>query len=300
MTIGAMPPAEISIEPALVRALLAEQHPDISRLPLIDLGSGWDNRLYRVGEHLVVRLPRRAAAAALIEHEQRWLPELAPRLPLPIPVPLRIGRPGCGFPWSWSVVPWLAGENAAIVPPDDLERAAVDLGAFVRAMHQPAPAEAPGNPVRGVPLAYRTRAVHDRATQLDGVVDGAAVRALWDGAVRTPAWPGPPLWIHGDFHPGNLLVAAGHLSAVIDFGDLTAGDPATDLSIAWMLLPSAMRAHFRASARGSNDRIDDDTWMRARGWALALGLAYLASSRDNDMMGMLGRTTIAAALGDGP
>jgi aminoglycoside phosphotransferase (APT) family kinase protein len=137
--------------------------------------------------------------------------------------------------------------------------------------------------------------VREHIRQLDGLVDGVAVLDLWERLVSAPSWSGPPLWIHGDLHPGNLLLNGSRLSAVIDFGDLTAGDPATDLSVVWML-PSSARSMFLASTRGEFDTIDDDTWMRARGWALALGLAYIASSRDDEAMGALGHATIDAAL----
>jgi aminoglycoside phosphotransferase (APT) family kinase protein len=289
------PPAEITIEPSLVRALLQEQHSDLAQLALIEIGEGWDNKLFRLGDDLAVRLPRRVASAALIDHEQRWLPQLAPRLPLPVPVPLRIGRPGSGFPWSWSVVPWFAGESALLAPPPDPAPMVPALGQFLRALHQPAPAEAPHNPWRGVALANRTEQVRAHVRQLNGVIDGIAVLSLWEHVVSTPSWSGPPMWIHGDLHPGNLLINDGRLSAVIDFGDLAAGDPATDLSVIWMLPPSA-RSMFLASTREEFNATDDDTWRRARGWALALGLAYLASSRDDEAMGALGRAMIAAAL----
>ena len=130
-------------------------------------------------------------------------------------------------------------------------------------------------------------------------MDAVRVRAIWDDVVLTPPWPGPPRWIHGDLHPGNLLVQAGRLSAVIDFGDLTSGDPATDLAIAWMLLPPPARQIFREAAGGA-DGVDDDTWMRARGWALTFGLIFLASSRDNEMMTAMGQATIQAVLADHP
>jgi aminoglycoside phosphotransferase (APT) family kinase protein len=293
-----MPAAEVDIDPPLVHALLSEQHPDLANLPLIDVGSGWDNKIYRLGDGLAVRLPRRAVAAALIEHEQRWLPELAPRLPLPIPVPIRIGQPGDRYPWSWSVTPWLTGQSAAIAPPHDVTMAAIELGTFLSAFHQSAPDDAPRNPVRGGPLADRTKVVLERAKQLENLVDCAALLDLWSQLVQTPSWTRPLLWVHGDLHPGNILVRAGRLSAVIDFGDLCAGDPATDLSIAWMLLPASVRLSFRAAAGGATGWIDDDTWTRARGWALALGLAFLANSEDNDVMGSLGRATLEAVLGD--
>lgn len=294
--IGSIPAADVSIEPELVRALLTDQHPDLASLPLADAGGGWDNNVYRLGENLAVRLPRRAAAASLIEHEQRWLPELASRLPLPIPVPLRIGRPGRGFPWSWSVVAWLPGRPAMIAPPDDPALAAVELGAFVAALHRPAADDAPSNPLRGVPLASRTETVYERVSQLEGILDGAAVLALWNRLAETPRWSGSPLWVHGDLHPGNLLVNGGRLSAVIDFGDLTAGDPATDFSIAWTLLPPPAQSIFRESARGAGGSIDDDTWMRARGWALLFGLIFLGTSREHELMARLGRATIEAVF----
>lgn len=195
-------------------------------------------------------------------------------------------------------VPWFIGQSTARVPPEDPATAAMVLGRFLHALHQPAPGDAPHNPWRGVPLAARAKTVREHLRQVDGLVDRAAVLGLWERVASTPPWSGPRLWIHGDLHPGNLLVSGGRLSAVIDFGDLAAGDPATDLSVSWMLLPPPARSTFRASACGAFDPIDDDTWMRARGWALALGLAYLASSRDDEAMGALGRATIDAVLND--
>ena len=144
----------------------------------------------------------------------------------------------------------------------------------------------------------RRRDVQKHLQQLGGLVDRGAVVDLWERALATPAWSGPPLWIHGDLHPGNLLVSEGRLSAVIDFGDLTAGDPATDLSAFWMLLPPSARRAVLTSEREEFDWLDVHTLMRARGWALALGLAYLANSRDEKSMSALGRATIDNALGD--
>jgi aminoglycoside phosphotransferase (APT) family kinase protein len=301
MPIEPKPPADIAIDEPLVRTLLAEQHPDLADLQhvaLTRIGEGWDNSLFRLGDDFIVRLPRRAASATLIEHEQQWLPPLSKRLPLPVPVPCRAGRPSSRFPWSWSVVPWLPGQAALFAPPRNLEAMAVALGQFVRALHEPAPPGVPDNPWRGVPVAARTEALRQHLRQLGALVDASAALGLWDRVLSARAWAGPRLWIHGDLHPGNLLVSQGRLSAVIDFGDLTAGDPATDLSAAWIALPRSARAAFRASARGPFNRIDDDTWVRARGWALALGLAYMARSKDDAAMGVLGRTTVEAALSD--
>ena len=186
MTMGAKPPSDVSIDRSLVIALLQEQHTDLAHLPLTELGGGWDNKLFRLGDDFVVRVPRRAASAALVEQEQRWLPRLSPMLPLPVPVPIRVGRPGCGFQWSWSVVPWFPGQSALLTPPGDLATAAASLGRFFRALHQRAPCDAPTNPWRGVPLAVRAGTVQKHLQQLDGLVDrgpcwicgGASLRRL--------------------------------------------------------------------------------------------------------------------------
>lgn len=287
--------AEVDIDATLVRALLRDQHPDLADLELSLLTSGWDNTIFRLGDALAVRLPHRTLAAPLIEHEQRWLPELAPRLPLPIPVPVRSGHPALGFPWSWSVTPWFPGAPACDSPPADLAFAARALGQFVAALHQPAPADAPENPWRGTPLEPRSKRVEEHLTQLEGTIDTSALRSLWAEFVETPRWSGPPLWIHGDLHPANVLVHAGEVSAVIDFGDLTSGDPATDISVAWMLFPPQIRDEFRAAIGD----VDDDTWARARAWALSLGLVYVAVSAEHPRMVDIGRATLDAVLSDG-
>lgn len=288
------PGAEVEIGEALVRSLLREQHPDLAELALVEIASGWDNVILRLGDDLTVRMPRRQAAAALVIHEQRWLPGLAARLPLPVPAPVRVGRPGAGYRWSWSINRWFPGDNALRTPPADPFQTAESLGAFLAALQTPAPPDAPPNPFRGVPLAARAAAVEERTGRLDGLIDGAATRACWAALVATPPWSGPPVWLHGDLHPGNLLVVGGRLSAVIDFGDITSGDPATDLAVAWMAFPPEARDEFRR-ARGG---VDDDTWARSRGWALALSLAYLANSADMPAFAALGRRTLAAVLAD--
>ena len=158
----------------------------------------------------------------------------------------------------------------------------------------PAPADAPRNPVRGVPLAERVAVTLERIDTIADLIDARAVRSYWDDLVATTPWVGPPVWVHGDLHPLNILVDDGHVSAVIDFGDLNAGDPATDLSMAWMLLPPDLRPVFRAAAGD----VDDDTWHRAKGWALALSLAYIANSSDHPAIAKIGARTLAAVLAD--
>lgn len=287
------PAAEVEVTEALVRALLADQHPDLADRPITPLASGWDNALFHVGDDLIARLPRRELAVPLVAHEHRWLPELAPRLPLPIPVPVRIGRPGAGYPWPWSVVAHRPGDSALRTPPDDPAEAARVLGGFISAMARPAPADAPHNPFRGIPLADRDDRTRAWIDQLSGLIDAPSVAACWAAHVALPRWTGPPIWLHGDLHPNNLIVDRGRIAAVIDFGDLTAGDPATDLGVAWTLLPAEVRPLLREALD-----VDDDTWGRGRGWALSLGLAYLAHSADDPDFGRCGLATIDAVLAD--
>jgi aminoglycoside phosphotransferase (APT) family kinase protein len=265
------------------------------------VGEGWDNAVFRLGEDLAVRLPRRAASAAMIEHEQRWLPELAPRLPLPVPTPIRIGRPGAGFPWSWSVVRWFPGTNAATEALRDPQAVAITLGRFLRALHQPAPEEAPRSAFRSIPLDARTSRLHEHLDQLGDVINRERVLALWDRLVITPRWAGPPMWIHGDLHPANLLLVDDQLASVIDFGDVTCGDPATDLSVMWMLLPSEHRETlFTAAGRSRLNASDEQMWRRAHGWALAIGVAVVAFGLEGNPLTELGRKAIAAALAERP
>src|SRR5690349_18293908 len=221
VTVHRMPPAEVDVSVELVRQLLAEQHPDLAGLALGVLANGWDNMVCTVGADLLARLPRRALAAELVAHEQRWLPVLAPRLPLPIPAPVRVGRPAGRFPWKWSVVPFLPGQVAALAAPDDLASAAVALGEFLAALHAPAPPGAPVNPFRGGPLAERAGRVTEHLGLVVSGTDAGAARAIWQSAIEAAPWAGPPTWVHGDLHPANILVNVGRISAVIDFGDPT-------------------------------------------------------------------------------
>lgn len=292
MDVNSTPTAEAAVSPELVRLLLTDQHPDLAGLDIEVAANGWDNVVCRLGDDYLVRLPRRAASAGLVVNEQRWLPGLAGRLPLPVPAPVRTGRPGRGYPWSWSVVPFLPGEVAGRTPPVDPGEAARTLGGFLAALHRPAPADAPVNPFRGIALAGRAAGVEAQLPHLDDPVERAAALRVWEDAVAVPAWDGPPMWLHGDLHPANILVDRGRISAVIDFGDITGGDPATDLAVAWMVLPAPQREEFRRVY----GRADRDTWARARGWALALALVHLTHSADNPLMAGMGRRTLDAVL----
>lgn len=291
MTPRRMPAAEIELHEDVVRGLLTTQHPDLAGLPLTLVGNGWDNAIYRLGDNLAVRLPRRTLAAGLIENEQRWLPELAGRLPLPIPAPVRIGRPGRRYPWPWSVTRWFPGHVAAEALPADLDQTRITLGDFLNALHVDAPEKAPANPFRGGPLREHDGILRERVALLAATVDAHAIIGLWDRLRSTPPWPYAPVWLHGDLHLANLVVHRGRLAAVIDFGDVTVGDPATDLSVAWQLFEAARRREL-FDWLGT----DPDTRTRARGWALHLSLAYLANSADDPRIANLGRRTLEAAL----
>lgn len=262
------PSADLDITVADVDRLLATQHPSL-RGPLTHIAHGWDNDVFRLGAHLAVRLPRRAAAAWLIEHEQRWLPELAPRLPVPVPVPVAVGRPDEQYPWAWSVVPWFEGRRGLDVAPGERDAFAGVLAAVLRALHVPAPSDAPRNPVRGVPLHTRDAVVRSR------LAAAPELAATWAAGCAAPGWAGAGVWLHGDLHPGNIVVGPGPAPvALIDFGDMTAGDPASDLAVAWLAFTTAGRRVFEADLA---DRYDEADWTRARAWAVAYTTLLLDS-----------------------
>jgi aminoglycoside phosphotransferase (APT) family kinase protein len=288
-----MPAAEVDVGLELVRGLLADQRPDLSDLAVTPLGSGWDNFSFRLGDRHVARFPRRLLASALVENEARWLPLLAPSLPLPVPAPHFLGSPGRGYPWRWVISPWIPGEPVGGGEPLDPVVAAQDLAAFLAALHQPAPPTAPRNRFRGIPLGERDATTRQRIRALSPQVDPAALLEIWDEALEIPGHTSLPRWLHGDLHPLNLLAENGRLTGVIDFGDITSGDPATDLAVAWMLFDRPNRESLRA--RYGDE--DEELWIRARGWALSLATSHLAHSADNLAMGAVGRLTIDRILG---
>ncbi len=212
------PVTEFEVDQSLVHSLLAEQHPDLARLPLTQIDAGWDNVLWRLGDELLVRLPRRRLAVPLTVNEQRWLPTLAPRLPLPVPAPIRMGRPTGEYPSSWTVVPWLPGapgDRTALIDPRD---AAKRLGRFLQALHHGAPSDAPHNPYRGVPLALRAESFEERVAALKGEIDVEATQRVWDRALAAESWANPQFgctatftrptsfWIGGPLGPSSTSV----------------------------------------------------------------------------------------------
>jgi aminoglycoside phosphotransferase (APT) family kinase protein len=296
MAASKMPAAEVDVTPELVQSLLELQHPDLAGTEITLLANGWDNVLYRIGPELVARLPRREAAATLVDHECRWLPDLAPRLPIPVPVPVHTGEPTDFYPWRWTIVPWFEGEAIGTSPLGDPGGVARSLGEFVSALHRPAPTDYPHNPYRGVPLTDRAEVTEARLSVLDGQPElKSRVEAAWVEALQVPLWESEPIWLHGDLHPANILLRHDAIAAVIDFGDVTAGDPATDLLGAWALFDADHRSIFRESADSPGRRIDDAMWARGRGWAVTHGLAVVASSADNASMHAIGMQTLEAA-----
>jgi aminoglycoside phosphotransferase (APT) family kinase protein len=269
MSLGT-PKPEIEVDEALVRSLLRDQHPDLADQPLALFETGWDNFTFRLGRDLALRLPRREAAAQLILNEQRWLPHLAVHLPIPIPAPLRVGHPSAQYPWPWSVLPWLPGHAAdQEAPGSDQAR---PFASFLRALHQPAPEDAPENPFRGCALAKRAPSIEERLIRLRAKTDliGPEVEAAWHAALSAPKST-ERLWLHGDLHARNTLVDRGKISGIIDFGDITSGDPATDLAAAWALFDTS-EARLRVLDEVA---ADSATRCRARGWAVSFGAMLL-------------------------
>ncbi|MGW2649692.1 aminoglycoside phosphotransferase family protein [Streptomyces sp. NPDC001393] len=271
-----MTPAEIEITAELVRDLLHDQHPDLAGLPVRLGARGWDNQLWRLGDALAVRLPWATLSAdALLLKEHAWLPALAPHLPLPVPVPQRLGEPSERFPRPWIVTTWVPGTPADRAPVTRAAEAADTLAAFLTALHRPAPEGAPAGRDRGGPLAEQAEGfAHGLASATESglIPDPDAVRAVWEDAVAAPDWTGPALWLHGDLHPANVLTADGTFCGVIDFGDLSAGDPACDLAAAWILLPDSAVDRFYDAYQPAPDPA---TLRRARGWALLKALACI-------------------------
>ncbi len=259
------PPAEIELTAEAVDRLIVTQHPAL-RGPLTRVAHGWDNDVYRLGDELAVRLPRRGVAAALAEKEQRWLPLLAGILPVPVPVPVAIGRPSVDYPWNWSIVPWFPGNRGADLAPVQLDAIAEQLADVLLALHVPASEDAPVNPVRGVPLSDRDEIVRAR------LASSPAFLREWSHAVAAAPWHGPPVWVHGDVHAGNIVLDDERIVALLDFGDLGSGDPACDLAAGWLMFTPTGRARFRRRMGG---RYDDATWTRARGWAAAMASLVL-------------------------
>lgn len=264
-----------TIDEALVRRLVAAQFPQWADLPVRPVAhGGWDNRTFHLGEEMTVRLPSAAGYVQQVEKEHRWLPWLAPQLPLPIPAPIARGEPGEGYPWPWSVYRWIEGETAQRAPIVDMTAFAETLGGFLAALQA---CDATGGPLpgdhnfqRGGPPGYYDAAARQAIRDLAGEIDTGLAMEVWERALSS-RWQKPPVWFHGDMASGNLLVRDGRLSAVIDFGTSGVGDPACDLYIAWSFFDGPSREAFRAALP-----LDAETWARGRGWTLWKAMITLA------------------------
>ena len=278
--------------------LVAAQFPQWADLPIKPAESdGWDNRTFRLGEDMSVRLPSAERYSGQVEKEHRWLPRLARLLPLPVPVPLAMGVPADGYPWYWSVYRWLEGDNATVARIDDLHPFATTLARFLTALQRidPSGGPPPGrhNFFRGGPLAVYDTEARDAIASLHGKIETDAVTAVWEEALEA-TWRGMPVWLHGDVCAENLLVRGGRLRAVIDFGCSGVGDPACDLTVAWTLFSGESRDAFRAGLPA-----DAATWARGRGWALWKGLITLAEHINADPLEAgKARRAIEAVLAD--
>ena len=293
------------ISAALVRDLLLDQHPDLADLPLEEVDGGWGNQMWRLGDDLAVRVQRMDTVPDHQRNERRWLPLLAPRLPLGVPVPVRDGVPSERFGKLWTVVTWVPGTPLDRGSIDRPVHAAESLAAFLRALHVVAPADAPADTGRGAHPRDCTGGFEWFLGSVEvAATDADAARAVWADAVAAPAWDGPPVWVHGDLHPANVLVADGTLAGVVDFGDVFVGDPALDLAAAWVLLPAgAAEAFFAAYGTA-----DPAAVRRARGHAVLKSLFLMLMGQNGDRglpggkpaWGPLGRAALTRALADDP
>ncbi|MBI1327210.1 MAG: phosphotransferase [Alphaproteobacteria bacterium] len=267
----------LEIQDSTVRELLKEQFPAWSDLPISPVKkSGWDNRTFHLGQDKLVRLPSAQRYAAQVEKEQRWLPKLAPELTVEIPQPLAIGRPSAIYPWHWSIYKWIDGENAEIIQPGKaMDHFAIDIANFLKELQG---IDATDGPLAGKHNFYRGASllVYDEETKgsiiaLEDEIDSAKALGLWENCISS-IYEGKSVWVHGDFSASNILVRNGSLAAVIDFGSLGVGDPACDLVIAWTFLDKNAEKIF-----SNKMNMDEDTWLRARGWALWKALISLVA-----------------------
>ena len=289
------PAREITITLPLVRDLLETQVPQFAGGALEFAAEGWDNVMVRIGPDHVARMPRRAVAVTLIENEQRWLGELARLVPVEIPAPVAIGAPSEFFPYPWHVSEWLSGERASKVRGGAVRGA--DLARAFACLHVSAPSSAPHNPVRAVPLAQCTSVVRERLER-GGLT---TLIPVWDAGVSAAPWLEAPTWVHGDPHPGNALVdgRTDHLTALLDFGDLSAGDPACDLAAGWLHCDAEGREAFVATYDELSPTPDKGRWQRAAAWALSMASSVLVEAPGDAANAGWARAAVDALAGTG-
>jgi aminoglycoside phosphotransferase (APT) family kinase protein len=276
VTLEKMHENEIVTDEALVQRLIAARHPQWASLPIRRLTiHGTDNAMYRLGDHMVVRMPKIDWAVDGITKEWHWLPRLGPYLPVAIPMPLALGEPADEYPYPWSVTAWVPGRNPVVGSIPDPARLARDIAGFIRAMQR---VDLPSGPPTGKTLRQRDPQVRSDIEALRDEIDADAVSAVWEEALALPDHDGPPVWVHADVAPGNLLLHADRLHGVIDFTGVGVGDPSIDMQVAWNLLPLEVRPTLKDALD-----VDDATWLRARGRALAQALVQLPYYRETNI-----------------
>ena len=275
------PPDKLDIPLSLVKKLIEEQFPQWAHLPIKTIESGgWDNKTFRLGEEMSIRLPSAAEYGLQVQKEHKWLPLLAPHVSFPIPTPLALGQPSKNYPLNWSIYRWIEGKSANALPIDglDLPQIALQLAQFLNELHKLDVTDAPlpglHNYYRGAHPSVYDEGTRIAITQLQSVIDVSVATAVWEKAINS-TWSKNPLWVRGDFSSGNILVKENRLTAVIDFGCMGIGDPACDLVIAWTFLAGESRKLFKLHMA-----LDEETWVRARGWALWKAMITLADLDD--------------------
>lgn len=289
----------VNIASDTARALIDEQFPKWSGEPLAIVSSaGADNAIFRLGTQCVARFPRFPDVAQQVEKEWRWLPHLAP-LPLDIPRPLAVGEAGAGYPFPWAVNEWIEGEPVAPQQLNDTTEAGETLAELVLRLRGKDTSDGPPsgahNHYRGVPLDRRDKLTRDAIEAVGDLYPCERLIYLWDASLAASPHGGPPVWLHGDIHAGNLLMRGGRLTGLIDFGLMGVGDPACDLMVAWSLLPESAREMFRFRTDA-----DEAEWTRGKGWALSVAVIALAYYRErNKVLAAQSRRTIEAVLKGG-
>jgi aminoglycoside phosphotransferase (APT) family kinase protein len=269
------PDAEVFVDETVVRELLCDQFPELADLPLQAAGEGFDNFLFQLGDRRAVRLPRRLRGVEPMENELRWLTLAARHVTLATPLPVFTGSPSPRYPWPWMITSWISGVSGDEVDDTWLRGCAEALASFLRELHVTAPDGAPINPWRSVALDQRALDLKARIEQLRGEIDATNAWAIFEWACTSTPWSSSPTWLHGDVHPGNMVFREGQLVGVVDFGDLCAGDPATDLAGGLLTLPYDMLASF-FDAYGA---ADDATLVRTIGWAILFGTIMVGLGR---------------------
>lgn len=286
---------ELEIDENLVHTLLKHQCPKWANLPLKPIqSSGTDNTLFRLGNEYIVRLPRIEWATESIDKEYMWVPKISQFLQIPISKPIFKGHPDKTYPWSWLVTKWNEGHNPHFEKENEYELLAKDLAYFLNELHEIKLGAGPSSR-RGIPLKEMDHETKEAIGELAMEIDVPSVNSLWNQLINVPSWNRDPVWAHGDFLPGNILIQDSRLSAVIDFSDIGIGDPACDLVIGWSLLNSHSRAVFKNNLKN----IDGDTWERGKGWALSIALIMLPYYKTtNPVLSSLARRMIKNVLSD--